>query len=570
MKQKIVIPKKVYFVAVMLIALVPRLFFVMRAMPVKVLKDEVITLNGAALLAGFDWSEVISNGSYYGFGFYALCAPLFHILHDPISIYRGILIIATVAQAAGAGICFYICDKYMDLNKNYLLISFISIISNYAVVTRTTIAYNEHPLILISWLVALLVCKYIYEKKTIYFGLLFLLIGYALTIHTRVAVLLIGVDLVLFSYEFMKRRYKRIGIGILLSGIVYMSADWLCNQYRLLIWGSEKNITNSEYVVKLSDVQLSPTLFKAWGTIVLGQIHSANFFLAGFAVIFVITFFFFCFREKEKSSCKELIITFFMIFFLSIGGTILAQSLSWLSGVYQGMQDGIANAYSYKAVSYVRYYGPYIGPLVMCGLIVCIKQQVWLKKNLLFGIFTNVLLLKVWLRWILPYTTGKELYMPFGWMRGYADISVQKTQYAILVVVILGILMVGAIYCKKPMVSFLIAACMLLYQYCFMAEYADIREQRAQADKLILQTYEHMKDYEDLDEIYVHNGLTLTGQKSYYLYQFFFYDSKVHSGIPSEGYQGVLFSDQNVDEMLGAFEWEKEELTDRQYIYYLN
>ena len=61
--------KAKYEIIIFLCAFIPKCICTFFMNPLRVLMDEICTLNGTALAAGLDWSNVVEKGSYYGFGF---------------------------------------------------------------------------------------------------------------------------------------------------------------------------------------------------------------------------------------------------------------------------------------------------------------------------------------------------------------------------------------------------------------------------------------------------------------------------------------------------------------------
>ena len=86
--------KKQDLFLVFLITLFPRLFISLQAYPAMYSSDEVSAISVAAMLAGYDWREVVSCAGYYGIGYLFIFAPLFHVVKNRISIYRIILTVS--------------------------------------------------------------------------------------------------------------------------------------------------------------------------------------------------------------------------------------------------------------------------------------------------------------------------------------------------------------------------------------------------------------------------------------------------------------------------------------------
>lgn len=177
------------YIGVFLFAVLPKIWLAMQTYPLKTFSDEVATIASAASLAGYDWSAVVSQAGYYGAGFYWIFAPVFMLTDDPIIIYRALLIGCSIVQALVAPICYYMLGYYfkMEDKKSRVL---VSLCCSYLVMTRATILFNEHILILLVWIAVLLLAK-LHEyrehawKKRGYTVLLMFVFAYSMTIHTR-------------------------------------------------------------------------------------------------------------------------------------------------------------------------------------------------------------------------------------------------------------------------------------------------------------------------------------------------------------------------------------------------
>ena len=84
-----------------------------KSYPLHTTTDELGAIVGAATWAGYDWSAVIGKSSYYGFGYYALFAPLFKLHLSPILIYRIILITTRCLRSSVIiSISYYVGKHY--------------------------------------------------------------------------------------------------------------------------------------------------------------------------------------------------------------------------------------------------------------------------------------------------------------------------------------------------------------------------------------------------------------------------------------------------------------------------
>ena len=69
--------------------------------------DEFCYWSYAAGLAGYDWSDIASLGSYYSYGYSLILLPVFLIFKDGVIAYRA----AMVVNIALLAVCFFILQK---------------------------------------------------------------------------------------------------------------------------------------------------------------------------------------------------------------------------------------------------------------------------------------------------------------------------------------------------------------------------------------------------------------------------------------------------------------------------
>lgn len=406
------------FCILFLITCLPRLILALTGKMGFWPSDEVATLSGAASLAGYDWSAVISQAGYYGQGFYSLFAPVFMLTDNPFTIYRVIAVVCALLQGSIAFFAYHIARKYFQVRERKILL-FISVACSYMLNTEAVILYNEHPIILVCWLIVLLLlqlhaCMDKKWAKALYTILLMLVMGYAITLHTRSWTLWLALLGTVILYYLIYRRSLislpvcigagsclAIGLGIVISRI--QSSLWLHN-------GSEPLRNAGIY---FSEIPLNtPDGFHAWLNIIIGQIHSASFASLGASVLCIVIFLSLIMRALRHKEIlpdrnhhrEQQFIILGTYFLTAVIVTIGGLSLTWLSNATKALQEGFGNTHtSLKIFLYFRYFAPYTGPLLLLLFVYFYHYPYVLKRylkpaTLLFGglqIF--------WLASIVPY-----------------------------------------------------------------------------------------------------------------------------------------------------------------------
>lgn len=68
------------------------------------------------------------------------------------------------------------------------------------------------------------------------------------------------------------------------------------------------------------------------------------------------------------------------LFIMCIGAVMFAQCFTWLKRVVPALDGG--NPYGFKALTYVRYVGPFLGPVFMTGIAMIYEKRESIRKYL--------------------------------------------------------------------------------------------------------------------------------------------------------------------------------------------
>lgn len=421
----------------------PRILLMTHLYPVVQQRDEVCALGGAALFAGYDWSQVISTGHvYYGCGYTALFAPVLLFVKDPIWFYR-IVIWSSAAIFGFCGIIAYkILGEEFDVNnKEYLFIA--SVLCSYLTCETGMISINEPMLILCIWISSWLLCRLCRQREkrakvrdTVLYALV---ISYALTLHTRAQLLWV---LTIFTHILYGLVYKSSLFStpslVVVGGLGFSLANTFIRYVQNMLWLSGK-INNTGEVVSGTEVSsglqqvkllLQVKYWKTFLAIIVGQINTGIIYTGGLlAIILIITLSFiisrklylnFYIKKEHKSerpikqddsqewgvhSCEtdSKVQILFIWTTLGIVASIVYIAITWLNGTYYAMQGGFGgHGYSLRSITYLRYYFCYAGPFCLPGIALLENKRLdhKLTRNII-GIVGGLHL--VWLTLIIPY-----------------------------------------------------------------------------------------------------------------------------------------------------------------------
>lgn len=528
------------------VAFLPKAVLCFFALPVGTLSDEVATMSSAAYLAGYDWSAVVSHAGYYGQGFTWLFSPIFMITDNPFIIYRSILLICTLVQSLPSLICYHILENYFNV-KDKKIVCLISIACSYMVVTRGMVMFNEHPMILLSWVFALVILKLYKAKKNQarYFIYLGLLILYGLTVHARSITYFIALMIMLLFMSLIYRKsYRWLAYAAFGGGLAYIGSKCIVSIVQKSIWLAEEGETlrNAEinWSLKEQIMQLfNPENWQAWLNIVLGQINTITICTGGVLVLVVfICWKLLCGVVKDRKSFvqtepNDLMICALplLIFFVScIGITIFGQSLSWLKGASEAISQGFDNNnYATKAFGYVRYFGPYVGPVFMIVLVYLYKKREDALKLFKYGLGALIILQIYWNACVVPYIYHSEhpgaveAYFPFSFYNVDKPMRLLAILPASVVVILIFTIIWGCVKHNKIKMAYFILSVVLIYQYLFNGIEWDLRFEKvfySYADSGY-ELINSIKEEVQLPKtIYAVDSRGMEDHQTYYEYQF--------------------------------------------------
>lgn len=543
-----------------LAALVPRVILIFTVTsPLRTPMDELSTMSIAAHLAGFEWTPAVEYGNhYYGGGMTILMTPLFRMIKDPVLLYRACLVLCAVLQSLVAPIACHILSRYLGVKKKaYLYLA--SMAAGFLMVNRALVIYNEHMLVLVSWLTALVMCRLVcesqkekpdYRVSAAYSVLLMLILSYSLTLHTRAKTLWIALVILVILYFLMYKKWLVAKLPALLSGA---AGYWLAGRFiywsktTLWLWQEGDNLKNTSVKLNLSrELLSSPVSWQGWFATIVGQVHTSVIFTGGFAAIAITLLVIYLWKNgttifvkkkrpvtenPEQLSVKPYILVLGAFFMMCIGATILAQSVTWMFRVQEALLNSPygTNSYGYKAFTYFRYYGAYMGPFFLAGMAYVYHYKENLKRYLpailtVFGVL-QVLFLCVVLPHITKNRVASEVYWPFGFHRSF-DVQMRCLVYlgGVLASSVSFLVMFFALKKGKRTVPVLLLLLLVVYQYAYNGVYYDgsfceRHHEKAEAGYELISGMEEA-GYELPEELYVVGYRASLSQKPVYTYQF--------------------------------------------------
>ena len=526
------------------------LFFaigVVNGKPMHTTTDELGALVGAAHFAGLDWSGVIGNSGYYGFGYYALFFWLFKVTDSPFVIYRFIVLFTIIIKILVIPIAYFIMKKYLDIasDKYRYMIAFLM---PFLQTSSIGIISNEAILELNIWLIILLMCEAVehLEKKEnviLVVVLLLLVCMYSLFIHTRALTQIIALAVVFCIWAVVKKN-KSVLLIIVGLPVVYFLSKVVITLFQRIIWGASGGGLRNGAVTISSDFSiLDADTWSVWFHILVGMMGTEAILTGGLFVLSIVVC---CAYIVHLFKTKRTILSVQGNMILSICGMCIGATLAaflvsgWFSGMLGSWNDPTAfNSYAFKGMVYVRYWNIYVPPLVMVCMALLFKLQYRNIMNMSLGVIGVINLL--FISFVLPIIGNNGSCAGFFLGMGYYEDGMKITPAFYLRSILVSFIIVAAMVwlgrSKKPLYCVLPVIILAVFSHCYtQVEYnLSIKEQ---ISSKILASYEEKcrleKEGKKIGTIYLNDeSLGTDGNwKIYSVAQFYFNHYPLQMELP--------------------------------------
>lgn len=451
--------------------------------------DEISTLASAAFFGGCDWSEVISQTSYYGFGYGLIWSPVFRLVNDPVSIYRLILCINGIFVGASAVIAYAIQNK-IDVKYGRwrkVLISFVSVCFCECLF-NTMVAVNETFLSFLIWLILYLLlclwdCGDEKRKKRLSF---FLALGlaYGQFIHSRILIVYISVALAVLFVGFIKRRHiVSYKVFLPFFMIFYWAAQVLTDMVQRSLWLKDSGQVLSNSVPSaLSNLENLKLMtegngVKAFLLSFFGQFYTASLATGGLFLICILSVFVLlwrCLKSRRQAGENPKLMILGIVSLSGVVISVILIALSGLDNIVTGMDKNLAT--NFKWFFYVRYMSIFVGPLILCGLYALEGKGRRLKGILVGSALTGIALIGFSLIFLAKYMDGVpvkysnvfKILSPYTLLSGQDTFSVGSFWQAGIVLAVCLLCCVILFYLGKNRVIYIFYIIFSLYSMTYV------------------------------------------------------------------------------------------------------
>lgn len=551
-------------ILLMIVAYAFLLIGVINSNPMHTTSDEFGGLVGAAHLAGLDWSGVISNSGYYGFGWYSLFFWLFKITDSPFIIYRTIIIVTALLKVLIIPIAYYILKNYLDIMDKYYLYS-ISFLMPFLHTSTVGVVSNEYILELLIWISMFLMCKSVSAKNRkqsiLYTLLLAVVCFYSFFIHTRALTLIIALIIVYFVYAIIKKDRTTIIIigGLPIFYIVSQKLIWI---YQKNIYGvSDSAVRNGSVSVSNNFNLLDKDVWDVWFRMVIGMINTENIITGGLFIVGIVAFIYYLrcliIRKHINFSIQGNMI--FATSVLCIGATITAFLVSsWFEGMlYTWGIPSASNQYSYKGLMYVRYWNIYVPVFLLCTFSLLSKIET--KKIIRLTALISIILHIIYIYKIVPLVQNNGNCASFLYGIGHytENLQISSDYYLKCILISLSIeiiefMLTQTKHCKYAIIISIVF--MMSFHFTEQTEYNF--EIKSRISSKIDASYHQKEELEkqgiDIGTIYLNDesGVTDNNWKIYSIAQFYFNRYTLQLELPKKMNDNDIIISTNKSNMI--------------------
>lgn len=375
---------------------------------IALISDHIGDLALPTCLSGLDWSELIAQTSYYGYGFKWPYTIFFVMTDNPYIIYMGIKLFYILLNSILAGVIYLFIIKYwrnQDSKHCIIYICWCAIM-----VTSAGTSMNSENAIFMSFFILcmfqtkLLLADTLKEKRQ-YNILIAFWLCYMLTIHERCLAVILAFSLLIFIWKAGTHEWIvdfKVFIPFFVS--FYVMQELLTGSIIRHFWSAQNaagTLKNTHVIQGNSlDFLNSFESIKIMAECICSNIYTLfikTYGIGAIAVVLVCMILHnilrnaFCgtnispseqFFEKNKT-----IIFMLLLSSLTVIIIIFGLAIRWGISVSKG------NPYGYKGYTYSRYYLPFSYPGVLAVLILWKQLELKHNKKIKAAILSIILLL---------------------------------------------------------------------------------------------------------------------------------------------------------------------------------
>lgn len=444
--------------------------------------DEAYTISGAAYFAGYNWSAYMHMKKFYNFGYSMLLAPLYKIFDDSVTIYRMMLLCNVFVHAVTALMIYHVLRAKLKCSKCFSIAVSLVSACNALVLFFRGFVYNELPLAFVVWLILLLLLELVESKgrkRILLSAVLGGVAAYAYIIHSRCIIIYAALCLLVLLYLAVYKKWlvQPVSFAIIFVPMVHlekMLVDYI--QQHLYLQDSGTVMRNSVEHVATGTWRYM-ALFSLDG---IKRLICNFFSLAGTTsiktggVLTIVTVVVLYYMIKNISGYRKgevdksiFIVSLFST--ISLWGMVVAIALT-------GASNG-----RIRFLAYTRYFVPFLGPFLMCGLVLLKKYtQFSFKWIVIWSVLLTLIVCGVYLFYTYPILDGESSneITSFFFFRVFGRDTAKKVIKRSVFIISLSLLVAFTagllfLYKRKQMMAFCVAA--MIFSICLFGKVEEIK-----------------------------------------------------------------------------------------------
>lgn len=395
-------------------------------------QDVFSTLYSSAYFAGKDWTAIGREYShYYGYGFMTLFSWLYRITNDGFFIYRFILLCCNLLTVVSCVLCYKIV-VFFQISQNKPLIYFLCIACTSVQGTTVISIYNEYALNVCVWVVLYLLIKlcsvnFPRTARIKYTLLLGLFLVYGCMIHARAVVMYILVILCVAIIRIMGKRFIVNIPAMIVGSLLYIPYRFFTDFLQIKLLG-EINV-NSSVLSRVPNALGGGYSWDKFGTFIMSIItyfHELSVISAGISIVCLASIFLtiFCFFRKKKITNinieqRDALLCGLVYSIGGIGTMLVGMCFYGYRDIHMGITGQHGND-SFRMLTLVRYFIPFVAPMVLFTILLLIKFNDDKRKEVsLISMVILCVLQVLFLYDVFPKIkhTGwaSAVYLPYTW-----------------------------------------------------------------------------------------------------------------------------------------------------------
>lgn len=251
MKKGFITKEKIILIAECVITFLFCVLFVFKRNMIIMSADEMGPISIAAYWSGYDWSEVMSHGAYYSYGYSFILYPLFLLFKTPEMFYKSAIVVNALLSSLITFIAWLSVKEIKPDSKTFYRLAVVLLCgANTVNIARSASAWAEVFLCFICWALFYFVIKTYKEGKIGYYLLTSFIATLLYVTHQRA----IGIFVVVHAFVFYISLFESKRLKNLLA---YISSTSLLMVIHLFIKrGIKNNVWNGSASSETNDYKM--------------------------------------------------------------------------------------------------------------------------------------------------------------------------------------------------------------------------------------------------------------------------------------------------------------------------